>query len=241
MGSRKPLSCYGVPQPKEQRCAGEHIPRHRHHVGHITIVLAGRYREDGDEGRLALEPGHIVVHRPFEAHSNLIGAAGCSLMTFEAPARLPSGALFRHGDPDAVMRAAEHDPTEALAILMDGLVAEEVGVGDWPDMLAQWLRDNPRGRIGDWATGHGLARETISRGFRQAFGIPASQYRMEARARAAMAMICGSREPLSRVAAEYDLSDQPHLVRSIRGMTGRTPGEWRRMSQSFKTAAATRS
>ncbi|MDC0716159.1 helix-turn-helix domain-containing protein [Nannocystis bainbridge] len=46
-------------------------------------------------------------------------------------------------------------------------------------------------------------------------------------------------EPLATIAATAGFADQAHMTRDIRALTGRTPGEWRRvgMQLSFETAA----
>jgi AraC-like DNA-binding protein len=106
---------------------------------------------------------------------------------------------------------------------------------DWPDMLAADLLKNPQTRLDGWARAHGLAAETVSRGFRKVFGVSPAAFRAQARAQSAFARIVGNDAPLAAVAAEAGFADQAHMSRATKALTGRTPASWRR-SSPFKTA-----
>ena len=60
------------------------------------------------------------------------------------------------------------------------------------DRLAADLTVKCVAGIGEWGARHGFVRETLSRQFRQLYGIDASAYRAEARARRAWRMIVGT-------------------------------------------------
>jgi len=72
----------------------------------------------------------------------------------------------------------------------------------------------------------GLAAESVSRGFRRAYGVTPRRYRLEARARRALGMIGDCRMSLAAIAQECGFADQPHLTRTLSSITGRTPGQW---------------
>ncbi|WP_448002093.1 helix-turn-helix domain-containing protein [Agromyces bauzanensis] len=54
-----------------------------------------------------------------------------------------------------------------------------------------------------------------------------------------MAVAMRSEHELARIAAEFDYTDQAHLTRDFRSMTGLTPGAYRRGLQQLMGAAPT--
>ena len=216
----------------ERLDAGISIPRHRHWDGYITVVVRGGYQEAGFDGRRNVTEGDVVVHRRFDAHLDHIGPKGTELINLPLPAGLSLPAAFRIEDPDELVRRAQSDPVEAAQSLRPtGTVASQA---DWPDRLALILSAPHEQRLGTLAASIGLAAETLSRGFRAAYGITPARFRAEVRVRQAMDLIVRTNAGLASIANDCGFSDQPHLTRSIVDLTGRTPGHWRR-SNPFKT------
>jgi AraC-like DNA-binding protein len=56
-------------------------------------------------------------------------------------------------------------------------------LSDWPDLLAQALMADPQLCLGDWASRRGLHLGSVSRGFRQVFGVAPVAYRLIQRTR----------------------------------------------------------
>ncbi|MET3667922.1 helix-turn-helix domain-containing protein [Caulobacter sp. 1776] len=52
--------------------------------------------------------------------------------------------------------------------------------------------------------------------------------RVEARARRAWALITGTMDTLASIAAETGFTDQAHMTRDVKALTGKAPGAWRR-------------
>ena len=126
---------------------------------------------------------------------------------------------------------AETNPFEAAhALRPNGDVTMQF---DWPDRLALVLTASNEQRLGQWADGMGLAAETLSRGFRAAYGITPARFRAEVRARRAMEMMLQGDTSLASIAIDCGFSDQPHFSRAIFGLTGKSPGRLRK-SNSFK-------
>ncbi len=223
--------------PARQRLAGgSAAPRHRHRHGYAALVLEGDYVEAGDSGRRAVSPGDVVLHGAFEAHANQIGVRGARVLNLPLPGRLPEhDAFMRVADPDRVARIAERDIREALACLMSQLEPTPAAAGDWRDALAAALRADPGLVLRNWARDAGLAAATVSRGFREAFGVTPVRYRAEARVRQAWRRL-GEARSLAELALDAGFADQAHMTRGILAMTGRTPGDWRR-SNRFKMEA----
>ena len=204
-----------------------HIPRHRHREAYAVIVLAGGYEEAGDGGRWRVSPGQAFVHRRLEAHQDRVGAYGCSLVNLPIAGDPPVDGLYRIEDPDFVARLTERDGEAALSSLLAQARQAVPPLGDWPDLLARRLCGDEAFSIGDWADEMGLAAESVSRGFRRAYGVSPRRYRLELRARRALSLIGDGRLALAAIAQECGFADQPHLTRTLSVMTGRTPGQWR--------------
>lgn len=208
-------------------CDAGDLPRHRHAAGYMTMILAGGYDEAGDVGRFRVGPGHLLVHRPFEAHRNAFGRRSAEVLNLPLIDLPHLTALNRLSDPDLIARLAERDPVGAARAAAESARSAE-GERDWPDDLAASLRTRPDlFRIGHWARERGLAPASVSRGFRQVFGTSPERYRAEARARGAWCHIVCTNQPLAAIAFEMGFADQAHMTRCVGAVTGRPPGRWR--------------
>ncbi|HEX3666739.1 MAG TPA: AraC family transcriptional regulator [Rhizomicrobium sp.] len=209
--------------PKHHGCC-EHLARHCHREPFIAVLLTGAYIEAGDRGRVRVGPGDVVFHDAYESHLDLIGRGGAVVLV------LPGAGTETHGsgyvdDADFIARIAERDPREAAQHVMTNLRPVRRCLSDWPDRLAADLQADPSLVIRHWADAEGLRHESISRGFRRAYGITPLAFRARARALKALARLA-SRESLACVAAACGFADQAHMSRSIRALTGRTPREF---------------
>lgn len=216
------------------------MPRHRHRAGYIELVLGGRFLEAGDEGRHLLVAGDVLVHADFEAHLDHFVSAEADILNLPLPANHRFAVAGRMRDPDAVARLAERDPLAAAAMILGSLEPHGGPLCDWPDLLAAALRRDPTLSIRSWAEEMSLAASTVSRGFRAAYGSTAAAYRAEVRARNAWRGIVSTSASLARVAAEHGFSDQAHMTRTIRELTGAPPGSWRRHEPYFPRLGAAR-
>jgi AraC-like DNA-binding protein len=219
---------------REKLDAETSIARHWHRDGYVTIILAGGYHEAGFDGRREMRAGSVIVHRAYDAHLDHVGSGGADLINLPLPDGLALPVAFTIDDPDAIARLAETDPRAAAESLQPSAVLS--AAADWPDRLAADLVRLPDQFLGRWADGAGLAAETLSRGFRSAFGVPPARFRAELGARQAMTMIEQVNLSLATIAADCGFSDQSHLNRAIVELTGRSPGQWRR-SNSFKSGS----
>ncbi len=152
--------------------------------------------------------------------------------------------MARAADPDLLARLAQHDPREATAALLETLLPGEAALIDAPDLMAQALSGDDTPGIEAWARDQGVARETAFRWFRDCYGVAPSRFRVEAPARRAWREIVTGPAPLAQIAADAGFSDQAHMSRDIKALTGRSPGHWRRhaarLQHRFKTGARPR-
>jgi AraC-like DNA-binding protein len=214
-----------------RRYRGGHtvLPRHRHAPSYAALVLSGGYEEAGDRGRLRAQAGDIVLHGAFEAHLNRYDSPGSEVLSLALPALMePVANLLQAADPEMIVRLAERDAREAVAFLLETSKPLPCRIADWPDELAHALAHDPHLRLQDWACEQGLADATVSRGFRQVFGISPSAYRAQIRGRMAWQRSSGSTDQLASVALDSGFCDQAHMTRTVRDLTGQTPGAWRR-------------
>jgi AraC-like DNA-binding protein len=214
------------------------LARHRHVSPYIAVVLSGGYVEAGNAGRRRVEAGDVLVHDAFDAHLNGVCSRGAEVLNLVRPqgARLPVAGRVR--DPDRLVRLAERDPLAAAEALGEMIEAGPQPLADWPDLLAAACRGEAAPAIGDWARRHNLAPATVSRGFACAYGVSPSRYRSETKALRAWKTIVGTREPLAAIAAQAGFADQAHMTRSVLGLTGRSPGRWRRSVKSVQDRPA---
>jgi AraC-like DNA-binding protein len=207
------------------------LPRHRHVRPYATVVLAGRFIENGYIGRVCAGPGDVIIHPSLDCHENQMFTDGIRIIRLEWQDCYGPGGLFRLDEVDAVARAAEKDVTLATSLLRAELGKRKIVTpnrkNDWPDLLAAHLRQNVSLELTRWAESHGLAPETVSRGFAQAYGVAPKVFRAELRTRNAWLRITRTGDPLSAIAADTGFSDQSHMTHWIRGMTGAAPSQWR--------------
>lgn len=198
------------------------MPRHRHAQAYAALVLAGGYVEAGDRGRMRMQPGQVVVHDAYEAHQNYFSSSGAVVLNIPLMEKLDvvTGTI---ADPDAIARLAERDIRDAACALKDAMRPLDALLSDWPDELAAALAATPDLRIEDWATQMGLAPQSISRGFRRAYGVSPKRYRVEQRALRAIRNLRNWSGTLAALAAESGFADQAHLAREVVALTGFTP------------------
>lgn len=211
------------------------IPRHRHEQAYVAVVISGSYQESGDEGRFEVAAGDALVHSPFQGHRDHVSISGATVLNLPCPRELEQARRLEVQDVDALAVAAERDVREALIILATNSCTSERELSDWPDLLALRLRNLEPFRLADWASSRGLAPETVSRGFARAYGVTPQRYRAEARTRRALVAIGSGRGSLVAVALRHGFSDQAHMTRAVRTLTGRTRGHWRRVRASSVT------
>lgn len=201
---------------------GDWMPRHRHAGAYAALVVRGGYVEAGDSGRFHVGPGQVVVHAPFEGHQDRLDRAGAIVLNLPLHACAEPG-HFSLADPDAIIRLAERDTTAAVEQLGASITESGQPSLDWPDRLARALALDDAFEIRDWADALGIAPQSVSRGFRSAYGISPKAYRAEHRAVRAIRALRTTAEPIVAVAAELGFADQAHMSRAVRAVSGLTP------------------
>jgi AraC-like DNA-binding protein len=204
--------------------------RHCHDEAFVAVVLEGGYQEAGDEGRWNVRPGDALIHHGFESHLDRFEANGARVLVLGLPAGLAGVRQVRGrvDDPDRLVRLAERDDRAASLIFAEMFAPAPLAELDWPDMLANDLRDLDPFSLSLWAEEKGIRPETLSRGFRAAYGCTPKAYRSDVRARAALAAVRASSEPFAAIAHRLHFTDQSHMTHAVARLTGAAPGWWRR-------------
>jgi AraC-like DNA-binding protein len=213
------------------------LPRHRHLRAYATVVLAGTFEESGYNGRIRATTGDVLTHSALDCPAKQMVSAEVKLIRLDWSDLSGIGGLYHLESVDEIARTAEKDVVAARELLIHVLREKSVPSpgqrNDWPDLLLADLAKNASIEISVWAEVNGLARETVTRGFASAYGIPPSVMRAELRARSAWLRIRGGSEALSVIAVETGFADQAHMTRWIHRITGYPPAVWRR-SDSMK-------
>ncbi|WP_447753774.1 helix-turn-helix domain-containing protein [Sphingopyxis fribergensis] len=227
----KEVSCFAdAPLGLLEHGAGEYRGRHCHDEAFVAVVLEGGYQEAGDEGRWNVGPGDALIHHAFESHLDRFEAKGARVLVLALPPALAGTTSVRGRvpDPDYLVRLAERDAHAASLHFGESFVAAVPSMLDWPDMLADDLRRLDPFALSIWAEEKGVRAETLSRGFRAAYGCTPKSYRADVRARAAFAAVRLGGETFADIAHRLHFTDQAHMTHAVAGLTGAPPGWWRR-------------
>jgi len=203
------------------------LPRHQHAAGFAALVLRGRYAEAGDTGFHRVAPGDVLVHGGYESHIDRFGARGAEVLVVPLSDAWRGPLLGRVEDADAIVRAAERNASLAALLLARNARTRVDAPDDWPDLLARTLRRDPATRLDAWADAMGLHPGTVSRGFRQVFGVSPASFRLVARALRAVRALRLTRTPIGAIAHDCGFADQAHMTRAVRRLTRSSPARLR--------------
>jgi AraC-like DNA-binding protein len=210
--------------------ANTQIAAHRHQNAYVALVLSGNYLESGPDGSWQCSAGELVVHPPYHLHANCMGTSGARVLNFELPTHVETKlgrstyGVYVLPDPGRLERMSRRDPYAALA---EADAVKERKPQDasssWLDRLAETFLQTPNRPVAALARVTRCSPEHLSRAFRKRFGIAPAAFRREQRLRRALHLLADSDRNLCEVALECGFSDQPHMTRELKQMTGLTP------------------
>lgn len=214
------------------------IARHGHAAPYAAVVLGGGYEEAGDGGRFRVGAGDVLIHGAFSRHLDRDATPGAVVLNLPLPMSwIGASARATVDDVDALARLAERDVRAAGVLVRAAMKPMEATPLEEIDLLGVRLSEREPPRLEDWV-GARMDRTTAWRRFQAAYGVSPTRYRVEARARRAWRRLMEGADRLADIAALEGYADQAHLTRDLGALTGRTPGQWRAMQHSFKTAPA---
>jgi AraC family transcriptional regulator len=237
--------------------AGATVPWHAHVSPLLCLVVRGAFEERSRGRTRTLGTGAVLFHPDDEPHAHRFEATHTRCFTVQlGPVWLAAaapGERLRLGGPRdqprgrlAWLARQLHDEfgqgADGSALVLEGLLLAMIGeltrrtpredasrpawVGRARELVESSLREPLR--LTELAAELGVHPAHLSRTFRRAFGVSLSTYMLRRRVELACAALAHDRDvPLARVALETGFADQSHLCRSVRRVTGLTPGAWR--------------
>ncbi len=232
------------------------LPAHSHEHAYFCLLLEGGYAERFGRREVAYDPYTVAYHPPETTHADEIGRNGAIFFSVEVDDRWierlrqsgakPAGFASARGGDILWLAARLHrefrrqDACSSLAI--EGLVLEMLAavarsdkeserpapqwIGRVIDLLREEFRENLS--LDRLAAEAGVDPIRLSKAFRRAHGRTIGEFVQELRVRAACAQLADPDVPLADVALACGFSDQSHLTRIFKRVTGTTPGAFRK-------------
>ena len=233
------------------------LPNHAHERANFCYVLQGSYEEVCGRRSQRHATTSVVFHPAGQTHSDRHDPVPVRLLSVElAPERLEQ--LGRRSDllrsPSAStsgnavhlcwqLHRESRQPDDASALAMEGLVLEILAVcsreksranepsrSGWMRQAEELLRARCSGpvNLGQLASEVGVHPVHLARTFRSVYRCSPGEYVRRLRVEAACWHLRTSSLPICEVALLTGFSDQSHLTRTFRRLTGVTPREFRR-------------
>ena len=215
---------------------GEECRPHRHDRAQISLLLAGGYVEESEEG-CARADGPCLSCKPtrFE-HQNRFGEAGALILSLNLDATSSSDRYFVARGPEGLSgRAFRRMAADGTAIKdlagtrPIGLPPAAVSPSPWLTEARDRLLGDPGLTVGALARALGMHPVCFARLFRQAFSQSPTAARQNRRAARAIHGLVRTGTPLAEIAASEGFADQAHMSRVIGKATGWSPGRLRRL------------
>lgn len=239
---------------------------HVHHVPHVSLVVAGSFRETTPRGERIVCQGSVGFRSEAARHSVSYGPAGALILSLETDEWISAGGrdtdilwvsasariarelldLISAGGPGAAGDAA--DRLLDISILGQGPKESSTSrpAPPWLREAADHLLAAPQEvAIGELAAHSGVHRVHFSRLFLRHYGMAPNVFRRRAMAAQALASALGQEANLADAAAHGGFADQSHMARTMRECCGMGAAEIRRLLsrqatsvQSGRAAAA---
>jgi AraC family transcriptional regulator len=229
------------------------IPNHAHQAGFLSMLLWGDYREVAACREYEYSPFCSVFHPAGLEHRDRIGRAGASFFNVEFTAdlfedldsvgscRLSIRDLSGAQQTWATLHLLERFRGETsndldLESQAINLLFESVRATDrlpTHNKCLRWAKEYIQSYYRESLTVAQVAGAAdvhpvyLSYLFRKESGHTLGEYLNRVRVRAAAVLLTSSRVPISAIAAECGFSDQSHLTRVFKNVTGITPGLFR--------------
>ena len=231
---------------------GERHSRHTDRHSRISLLIRGRYREDGRPGGVDMRPGHVLLKSRRATHADEFGPDGATIAAIEFTDHDPFDSLSR---PDLWRRRDDGFAMRHATTVLDGaiagdrhtakaagfdLVAASDGDSSRADSAPGWLVCLKQELESVSLSGVDVAARAkaagahpahASRLFRRCYGVSVTEHAQAHGVRRAIDALAGG-AALGDAALAAGFYDQSHMTRVFGRVTGRTPGAYRAMLRS---------
>lgn len=219
----------------------EVLPPHEHEGPHLCLLLAGAFQQAAGMQERSLTAGEVGHYPAGDHHRNRIGPRGAVCLNIDLGGEI-APATFQTSAAAVPLRIAAVRLAQALAIgdQPDGLeiecLAAELAAptaGDPPPGqvvikgVMDALEQRPHSTLVEIAQSVGRHPTHLARAFRRATGLSIGAYRRRLRLQSLCVDLRTGSTPLSELALRHGYSDQAHMSRDVKSLTGRPPGAWR--------------
>jgi AraC family transcriptional regulator len=247
--AREPYAGFALTDLRHER--GTRLPRHTHTQAYFSLLRAGGYTEWLGRDTFEYTPRTVHFHPPGVIHRDAIAQGGANFLIVEIGEALfrrareigpieASRQDLRGGELARLAGRLERerrDPARRSPLVLEGLVLEMLGLvtgrrGEesgrpaWLGTVIERLHAECHMRITleELGRGVGVHPQRLSRQFHRHTRLSVGEYVQQLRVRRAEAALADPVRPLAEIALDAGFSDQSHMTRVFRRVTGRTPG-----------------
>lgn len=254
-GGSSKLELPGVRAAESNYPARLNLRRHAHDHAHLCLVLRGSY-EETLAGTREMRGAMTLIYYPADCpHAESHHTLGRHFLVewdaewarrFELHQRLPDRpTVIRHAPALfaalRALRVIRDDPApsamdfecvllEVFEAFCDDAVTSSARAPAWMASVTERLRtvEAEPPTLSTLADSAGVNPAHLARTFKRVAGCTIGEYRRRLRIARACRRLASSGDALAHVAADMGFSDQSHMTRAVRGVTGFTPKALRR-------------
>jgi AraC family transcriptional regulator len=207
---------------------GEECRPHRHAWSQASLLIAGDYLENSDEGRREVGIRALTRKPGGYEHEDVFGDAGALIVSLNAPV-----SCIRESYRIVICDSLAAGRAELQSMHAGDEASPNAAIP--PTQAPQWLLDakvrllEDRTMVRAFARSLGRHPVSFARSFRRAFGVTPSQCRQDRRLARAMTSVVRSPTPLAEIADAEGFADQAHMTRAFTAASGWSPAALRRL------------
>lgn len=230
------------------------VPTHLHEAPYFSVLFEGSYLENAPDFSIVYEPYTLVFHASGTEHADTIGPHGSRMFFVELLApwnaileqlgRPPNHLFELHGgDPIwLVLRLyrefqfRDADAAVTVESLLLELCSYAAQAGDEESREPAWIASveqelqscfQAHPVIAQLASGAGVHPAHLCKSFRRFRGRSLGDYIRGLRVQFVCRRLAESEDSLGDIAAEAGFTDQSHMTRTFKRLTGYSPGAYR--------------